>query len=168
MDTNNLESLAGCQEMEIWNAFQKYASEDVFYGRGYRYQLKRTFVLQTSLRPPHAIVHRYFHLTADGLLILKEGYAWDGASGPAVNTLSFVKGSGAHDAFYQMMQLGLLDWSFKDRCDKELVKITRKDGMWSIRCKWVYEAVKRFGGRWSKLDKHGVSSAPKSVVFPGV
>jgi hypothetical protein len=88
-------------------------------------------------------------LGESGQLIVKKGYAWDGPSGPTIDTKNFMRGSLVHDALYQLMRLGKIDKNtYRDAADKELVRICREDGMWWIRAQIVYWGV-RLGGNTS-------------------
>lgn len=112
----------------------------------YKYQTVKPLVFMTDICPSENIQHPYFLLQMDGILTVNTGYAWDGASGPAIDTKAFIRGSLAHDVFYQMHQLRLplpLDW--KDRADNLLVRLTYEDGMSKIRCWWVRKSVGIFG-----------------------
>jgi hypothetical protein len=92
----------------------------------------------------------YLSLGNDGILIIKKGYAWDGPSGPTIDTLSFMRGSLVHDALYQLMRMGKILYSHKDHADRLLQKICIDDGMSKVRAWGVYQAVKLFGGSSAK------------------
>ena len=82
-----------------------------------------------------------------GLLYISRGYCWDGASGPAIDTMSFARASLVHDALYQLIAAGHVPKKpWKAHADRELYDICREDGMGWLRAKWVYLAVKFFGG----------------------
>ena len=74
------------------------------------------------------------------------GFQWDGASGPAIDTPSFMRASLVHDALYKLAREGMLPDGWRLPADKVLVAILRKDGMSWIRRKWVCGAVRGFGG----------------------
>ena len=79
------------------------------YKAGYKYQLKSNYAVTISIKPPADITTPYITLNAQGMLTLKDGYAWDGPSGPTIDTLTFMRGSLIHDALYQLMREGKLD-----------------------------------------------------------
>ena len=56
--------------------------------RRYKYSLAEDFPLQLELRPETEIVTPFIVLTTDGLLTINKGYAWDGPSGPTIDTKS--------------------------------------------------------------------------------
>ena len=118
----------------------------IVYKGGYKYQLKRGYRVQITLRPAQPIDTEYIKLDAAGNLSLKEGYAWDGPSGPTVDTLNFMRGSLVHDALYQLMRERHLDHGkHKEPADRLLQKICREDGMTAIRAWEVYQGVHLFG-----------------------
>ena len=130
------------------------------YRDGYEYQLVETCVVQIEIRPASDIVTELIKLNRDGMLAIMAGYAWDGPSGPAIDTKNFMRGSLVHDALYQLMREGHLDpdqWRLK--ADKELARICKEDGMSSIRAAWVYAGV-RFGGGRSATGEKPIIEAP--------
>ena len=120
--------------------------ECIAYMGGYKYQLKEEYVTETGIVPSKPIDIEYIALTTQGSLTVKEGYAWDGPSGPTIDTPNFMRGSLVHDAFYQLIREGHLDEAnYRKPADKLLQKICIEDGMSEMRAWWVYEGV-RFGG----------------------
>ena len=116
----------------------------------YKYELTELFRVQTGILPvrdhyaPYLIGH-YVSLAEEGILLLGKGYAWDGASGPAMDTQSIMRGALVHDGLYQLMREGGLPLSYRKPADKLLRKMCREDGMMWIRAWWVYLAVRIFG-----------------------
>jgi hypothetical protein len=80
-----------------------------------------------------------------GYLILKAGYAWDGPSGPTLDSKDFMRGSLVHDAIYQLIREGIIPRECKDAADDLLIALCKADGMGAIRRWYVLQAVKRFG-----------------------
>ncbi len=76
------------------------------YREGYRYQLAEDYEIQTPIKA--TIKHAYFTLTKTGKLRVKKGYAWDGASGPTIDTKDSMSPSLVHDVFCQAMRTELL------------------------------------------------------------
>jgi len=87
------------------------------------------------------------HLSEAGTLLIEKGYCWDGPSGPTFDTMTFMKGSCLHDALYQLMRMDLLPWSQWRIADKELETQCLRDGMWSLRAKWVMAGLKFARGK---------------------
>ena len=112
---------------------------------GYRY---RTVDIEIHDVPELA----HFYLTAPfislwgGVIKIDVGYAWDGASGPAINTKNFRRGSLVHDALYQLMRNGAIPRGYRDTADKILRRMCLEDKMCAPRAWWVYHFVKAFGG----------------------
>ena len=121
----------------------------IFYKkrRHYKYTLFADYQHQTELRPAKLIVMTppIISLGTDGLLIIKKGYAWDGPSGPTIDTPNFMRGSLVHDALYQLMREKLIPQDHREYADKLLREICIEDGMSRIRAWWVYHSV-RLGG----------------------
>ena len=115
------------------------------YVEGFKYQLHAAYTIQTPIRPEKHIATEYIILSTLGVLIIKEGYAWDGPSGPTVDTPEFMRGSLVHDAFYQLMREGYLEHEYREQADDLLRAMCREDGMSWIRAWWVHTAVRNFG-----------------------
>jgi len=84
------------------------------------------------------------------MISIVKGYAWDGPSGPAIDTASFMRGSMVHDALYQLMRDGYLEHSYRKQSDQLLQQICKEDGMWTLRAFWVYLGVRLFANPASK------------------
>ncbi|MSR13823.1 MAG: DUF1353 domain-containing protein [Gammaproteobacteria bacterium] len=120
--------------------------ERIAYKAGYKYQLKIEYVTQIETAPAQAIVTEYIELGSAGRLLIKKGYAWDGPSGPTIDTLNFMRGSLIHDALYQLIREGhLTESQHRELADRILQRVCREDGMSALRSWWVYQGV-RFGG----------------------
>jgi len=112
---------------------------------GYKYATSAPYKIQTKIRPPHDIVSDYIWLSADGLLWIKAGYAWDGCSGPTYDDRTNQRGGLVHDALYQLMREGHLDRRWRKEADKLLYQCCREDGMPWPRARAYYRGV-RVGG----------------------
>lgn len=87
------------------------------------------------------------------VLHVDRGYAWDGPSGPAWDTPTFMRGSLVHDALYQLMREGHLPASrYRDDADRELKLVCVEDGMIALRAWWVYRGVRLGGGPSARGD----------------
>lgn len=118
-------------------------------GSNWKYRLAETIQIKTRIRPSGGlpIERDFFRLDLDGTLTVRAGYCWDGPSGPAFDTKTFMRGSLVHDVFYQMIRLGLLPSFCKEDADAELLAICREDGMMEMRVRWVGLALRTFGSR---------------------
>jgi len=136
------------------------------YKSGFRHQLVADAYTQTAIYPDKAIITKYGELSTDGFLIAKDGYAWDGPSGPCrfiadrlpeFLRLKYLKtilrGSLFHDLIYELIRLGLLPTKWRKQGDKELKRICLEDKMCDIRAWWVYKAVRK-GGSMSADPRH--------------
>ncbi len=95
----------------------------------------------------------------DGILTIRRGYSWDGASGPSFDTPSFRRAALVHDALYQLIREGCLPRECKDIADKELHDVCIMDGMSRLRAWYVHKAVQRFG-RSATINHKQVIIAP--------
>jgi hypothetical protein len=119
-------------------------------GNKYKFMMLDRYGFSTDLAAPSFISTRYATLSPTGLLVLEPGYAWDGASGPAIDTPDFIRGSAGHDALYQFIRLGLLDMSYRQSADSLLHRIILEDDMYKLRAAWVYAAVRMAGRIYMK------------------
>ena len=115
----------------------------ISYRGGYKYQLAEDYSINVDVR--HPVETEFLVLLSDGDLLIKAGYAWDGPSGPTIDTKNFMRGSLVHDALYQLMREGHIPEDYREHADSMLREICREDGMTAMRAWWVYRGV-RFGG----------------------
>jgi len=134
----------------------------VRYRSGYKYQLRDEHVDTLRIVPSEPVVTDHIKLDTDGVLTLRSGYAWDGPSGPTVDTKNFMRGSLVHDALYQLMRIEELDKDvWREDADRELRRMCREDGMSWLRAWWVYRAVRAFGDPAASPDnRRPVERAP--------
>lgn len=119
--------------------------KQIAFKAGYKYQLAETYSDTIPIWPAQDIRTRWASLSTDGLLLIADGYAWDGPSGPAIDTKNFMRGSLVHDVLYQMIRLGLLPPECKDQADRLLQSMCIEDGMSKARAWWVYVSLSKFG-----------------------
>lgn len=132
----------------------------VYYRDGYRYQLAEVYQQPTGIIPAQPGGNRFVGIDGAGRLTIAAGYAWDGASGPAINTKTFVRGSLVHDALYQLIRLGAISEADRARADALLREIVLEDGMWRPRAWWVHAAVRFFGAAHVRARDDTPLSAP--------
>lgn len=126
--------------------------------KGYKYELLNNFQIQVEL--PDANVGDSFVQIKDGVLYISKDYAWDGPSGPSIDTKSFMRGSLVHDALYQLIREGKLAAKYKAYADTMLRCLCILDGMSKFRAWYVYQAVSKFGGDCVKLN-----STPRDTII---
>lgn len=119
------------------------------YRSGYKYQLAEDYrhpgPVPPRLCPPADVIAPYIHLAQSGTLTVCKGYAWDGASGPTWDTPATMTPSLVHDAFYQLMRLGLVSRDCRETVDQLFYLMLRARGMFGPRAWLWYRAVRRFG-----------------------
>lgn len=111
------------------------------YIAGFKYQLAETYTLHTPI-VGEVINDDYFTLEEDGILTVKKGYAWDGASGPTFDSKSSMRPSLIHDVFCQAMRDGRLDYErWQDTVNEFFKQMCIEDGMWRVRANLWHSAV---------------------------
>ena len=128
------------------------------YKAGYKYQLAENYYALTSVKKRLSST-QFLNLRADGVLLIRAGYAWDGPSGPTFDTKSFMRASLVHDALYQLIALGALGEKHRKIADDDFKRTCREDGMFWWRVWYAYRFVRRFGGFAVRKDKQ-VFTAP--------
>jgi len=136
------------------------ASSPLKYCAGYKYQVYEDCWLITPIKG-FRVSHRFFELYEDGRLLVRAGYAWDGASGPTWDTKSSMRSSLGHDVLFQMLRLGLLP---HDPCFHLANEFLRDqsiaDGMWTFRANYWFKGVEDFGDAHAAVQPDKVLTAP--------
>lgn len=104
---------------------------------------------EIGILPSTSIGNGYVWLGIDGVLNISKDYAWDGPSGPTIDTPDFMRASLVHDALYQLMDEGYLSKEFRKQADDLFFKILREDKMPWFRAAYSWLAVRLFG--WAVL-----------------
>ena len=93
----------------------------------WKYLLGANYAITTGILPSAIIDVPYLHLDMAGILTIEGGaeggYMWDGPSGPMRDTPTAMRGSLVHDAFYQLLRMGLLDY---DPCKRQADELQRR------------------------------------------
>jgi len=122
------------------------------------------FTINIEIETEEDIETSFIGLTTDGELTIKNRYAWDGPSGPTIDTKSFIRGSLVHDALYQLMRERHLDHQkHREYVDDLLKKMCLEDGMSRLRAWYVYRSVRTFGEKnaWpSPKAQHEIMCVP--------
>lgn len=119
------------------------------YWDGFKYVVAATFAVRTSIKG-YAITEPLSSLRPDGTLTVLTGYAWDGSSGPCIDTRSSMEASCVHDVLCDYINQGLLPVSLQPLVDQEYYTICVKKKMWWRRARWRMLAI-----RWYMTGKAG-------------
>lgn len=125
---------------------------EIFYRKGYKYQLTRDHVALTEIIQTSRIKTEFLDLDEHGMLLIRSGYAWDGPSGPTIDTPSAMRGSLVHDALYQLMRMGLLDRKFRHAADEEFRRRCIEDGMSKFRAWYFFVGVDVFAAKAASAE----------------
>ena len=115
------------------------------YRSGYKYQVAEREYFFLTVNPKICYVSDFIEIYDNGMVVVNPGYAYDGPSGPTIDTKNSMRGSLIHDVLYQLMRMGNLKPDYREAADDELYKALIEDKMWKIRAKsWRY-----FVGRYA-------------------
>ena len=120
--------------------------------RHYKYNLHADYEYQADIKIEEPCDLGFVKITKEGLLAISKRYAWDGPSGPTIDTKIFICGSLVHDALYQLIREKKIDEHQRKRADEILREICLEDGMSKIRAWWVFWGVYLFGSGAAKPD----------------
>lgn len=129
---------------------------------GWKYETAERIAYQTDIYPDEDICfpapsekdgvdeEPWVALSKSGLMVFREGYTWDGASGPTIDTKSAMRGPLIHDGGYQLIGGGMLPEKWRKRLDEMLEEWCRRDGMRSWRARLWWWVVDKFGASAAK------------------
>ena len=111
----------------------------------YKFKVEKDLNLKLPVSMPD-FEHEYCSVK-DGVVYVKKGYAWDGASGPVFNTKNTLVASLVHDVLYQAQRLNLIEHNSTNRknADENFYELLKYFGVNPVRCKIWYLAVRFFG-----------------------
>lgn len=137
----------------------------ICYTDGYKYRLEESVSVPTGILGHECTVEGssgavWVSLAADGLLYVREGYCWDGASGPTWDTKSTQPASLMHDALYQLLREGGLPQSARPAVDELFRRHLRQDGVGAVRAWYFWRAVSWFGGPYAARKPRLLQYAP--------
>jgi hypothetical protein len=121
-------------------------------------QLQSDFWFEITPPGYHA-EYGFIYVYPNGQVKVKAGFAWDGASGPTIDTIDSVCAALGHDVMYKLMGQKLLPSSYKDEADQWFYMRLVNDGMVGFRAFAWYKAVRLFGIPAQSMDKF--KRAPK-------
>jgi len=133
-------------------------SGSIKYTTGYKYRNEEYYWVETPIKDDTPIARALFGLE-HGILKIHEGYAWDGPSGPTIDTPKTIKPSMVHDCFYQMMRDDGLDTEWRDEIDMFFYQQLRENKMFYPRAKLWYWGV-RVGAQKSATHPRPIIEAP--------
>lgn len=116
------------------------------YKKGFKYQLAETEVTVTPIKPPENIETKFICLSTNGVLTITAGYAWDGPSGPTIDTENSMTPSLNHDAFAQLMRMKLLHRRLRLLSNIFFYNQCLKRKMIKIRAWFWKKNLDKFGG----------------------
>lgn len=133
------------------------------YRSEYKYQLASDYRISISIQPHADIVTDFIELTSRGALRVMNGYAWDGPSGPVIDTRENMRASLVHDALYQLMRNRELNpRTTRKAADKLFRDLCKEDGVSSFRANLYYKALRQYGKpAASPGNKKKIRRAPK-------
>lgn len=116
------------------------------YRSDYKHQLAEGYVVEVPILPKTDIKTEFIELDIVGQLTIKMGYAWDGPSGPVIDTNENMRASLVHDALYQLMRHGHLSArTWRKTADKIFRDLCKADGVSGYRANTWYRALRKFG-----------------------
>lgn len=127
----------------------------IFYKAGYKYQLYKEYIIFVPWLDGYQVNKKFF-LIDDGTIIIKEGYCWDGPSGPTFDSKSTMRASLVHDVLCQCMAYDLLPKIIWRDSNDLLYKMMVEDGAWKWRAKMWLNDLNWFG----KPEQKKVEVAP--------
>jgi hypothetical protein len=134
--------------------------QQIKYKKGYKYQLYETYSIKTDIIG-YTIDNSFLKLSSIGVLTCIKGYAWDGPSGPSIDTPNWMRASLIHDALYQLMRLGLIPNSFRSYVDSLMKQVCIEDKMWKLRAECSYQVVRLAASKCAS-----VARARKIIIAP--
>ena len=118
----------------------------------YKYLLEDVELVEINTQVE--VIGQLYFTIGFNYMVIHKGYAWDGPSGPTIDTDNFMLGSLVHDVFYQAIREGMLPRSFRKTADQEFRRICIEQGMSKFRAWYVYNAVRLFSGGSAKPEKN--------------
>jgi hypothetical protein len=130
--------------------------------RRYKYQSQEEYALEISISPESDVEVKdgWVRLTKEGQLIFRKGYAWNGPSGPAVDSKNFMRSSLVHDGLYQLISEDLLGAEHREYADDLMRVINLEDGMSRFRAWYTWRAVRIFGRPATRVQAPDIQCAP--------
>lgn len=82
----------------------------------HKYTLRGDALFNTGITG-YDIDTQFIKLSPDSMMLIRKGYGWDGPSGPTIDSSYTMQGSLVHDAGYDLIEMGLLPMSLREKFD---------------------------------------------------
>lgn len=140
----------------------KIVDTEISYINGGKYQLvEKDVSFPTDIHPQDDIITEFVELKTNGLLTLKIGFFWDGASGPTINSMSSRRAACIHDGLYRLAQKKLIGGELnRKKTDRIFYEYLLYDRMTHWRAKVWWRSVRRWAKK-SYTKRKKVHTAPK-------
>lgn len=116
------------------------------YRSDYKYQLAEAYEIKIPIKPKKNIETDFLYLNTEGHLVIKNGYAWDGPSGPVIDTDKNMRASVVHDALYQLMRnKELSSRTHRKTADQLFKDICKDDGVSNFTASVYFKVLRKFG-----------------------
>ena len=131
--------------------FRESKIMSIYYKKGFKYQLAETYRVEIRIKPLIDIKTEYIDLSTSGMLFVRKGYAFDGASGPTIDDFFGTNSTRAalvHDSLYDLFRHEKLNREkYRIIADQIFRDMLREDGMSRPRSWYYYKGVRTFGGK---------------------
>lgn len=115
------------------------------YTSGYKYQIREDIRFALPPEFDGIDIATDFITLKNRILTVMRGYAYNGASGPTIDTKNSMRPTAFHDAMYQLMCLELLLREFKPLVDELFYELLRQDNMAAPRAFVWKRSVQKLG-----------------------
>jgi hypothetical protein len=132
---------------------------------GYKYTLAKDYSVPLYGFHGVSFAATHFSVEEDGVLTVKAGYAWDGASGPTWDTRDTLTPTLVHDALYQAIRTGMLPEDRRFDVDLEFYRLMRErtsSALGHFRAFYFFAGVRLFG--WLAIRPHKYGEAQDNIL----
>lgn len=119
-------------------------TRQIKYTKGYKYLLEEDALFYTGIiLEEDFITKRVIHYK-NGWMLIKEGFGWDGCSGPTYDDDTNMRGGLCHDGFYYLHRRGF-PLKYRPIGDEKLRTLMIEDHAWRFRADYYKWSVQEFG-----------------------
>ncbi|WP_052362069.1 hypothetical protein [Geminisphaera colitermitum] len=133
--------------------------------KGFKYQLAQSARFAVPEFPRELEFHHKYFRLMKGTLSVKEGYAWDGPSGPTLDTPASIAASLCHDVFYQAIRLRLISPAHRCRADRVFLRHCLDYGLPWWRSLYYFAALRLCGGEHARPLPEGEAGEPPDLII---